>query len=161
MTKATAVRASGLSQHQLKWLLVVPLVAFFVLFFVIPVGLLFATSFNPAKVGQVALVSDLTFDNYIRFFSRSNYLIAAGRSILLASIVSADHLNRRLSDGFCDCQNRKPGAKHLSADPRAGVDATGHGDPTVWDDGDSWRQRADQPDSSRHGADGRPGRADV
>ena len=53
------------------------------------VGLLFATSFNPAKVGQVALVSDLTFDNYIRFFSRSNYLIAAGRSILLASIVSA------------------------------------------------------------------------
>ena len=88
MTKAAAVRASGLSQHQFKWLLVVPLVAFFVLFFVIPVGLLFATSFNPAKVGQVALVSDLTFDNYIRFFSRSNYLIAAGRSILLASIVS-------------------------------------------------------------------------
>jgi len=58
------------------------------LFFVIPVGLLFATSFNPAKVGQVALISDLTFDNYIRFFSRSNYLMAAGRSIFLAGIVS-------------------------------------------------------------------------
>jgi putative spermidine/putrescine transport system permease protein len=58
------------------------------LFFVIPVGLLFATSFNPAKVGQVALISDLTLDNYIRFFSRSNYLMAAGRSIFLASIVS-------------------------------------------------------------------------
>ena len=88
MTKALAIGASGLSQHQLKWLLVVPLVAFFVLFFVIPVGLLFATSFNPAKVGQVAVVSDISFDNYIRFFSRSNYLMAAGRSVLLASIVS-------------------------------------------------------------------------
>lgn len=88
MTRVAAVRASGLSQHQLKWLLVVPLVAFFVLFFIIPVGLLFATSFNPAKVGQVAVVSDLTLDNYLRFFSRSNYLMAAGRSILLASIVS-------------------------------------------------------------------------
>ena len=83
-----AVRSNSLSQHQFKWLLVVPLVAFFMLFFVIPVGLLFATSFNPAKVGQVALISDLTFDNYIRFFSRSNYLMAAGRSIFLAGIVS-------------------------------------------------------------------------
>ena len=71
---------AGLSQHQFKWLLVVPLVAFFVLFFVIPVGLLLATSFNPAKVGQVAFVADLSLDNYIRFFSRSNYLMAAGRS---------------------------------------------------------------------------------
>jgi putative spermidine/putrescine transport system permease protein len=88
MTKAVAVNSNGMSQHQFKWLLVVPLVAFFVLFFVIPVGLLFATSFNPAKVGQVAVVSDFTFDNYLRFFSRSNYLMAAGRSILLASIVS-------------------------------------------------------------------------
>jgi len=64
------------------------LVAFFVLFFVIPVGLLLATSFNPAKVGQVAFVADLSLDNYIRFFSRSNYLMAAGRSVFLASIVS-------------------------------------------------------------------------
>jgi len=88
MTDAAQGRPSGLSQHQFKWLLVVPLLAFFVLFFVIPVGLLLATSFNPAKVGQVAFVADLTLDNYVRFFSRSNYLMAAGRSVLLASIVS-------------------------------------------------------------------------
>lgn len=87
MAKARAVR-SGLSQHQFKWLLVVPLVAFFAVFFVVPVGLLFATSFNPAKVGQVAFASELTLENYIRFFSRSNYLMAAGRSVLLAGIVS-------------------------------------------------------------------------
>lgn len=88
MSDAAPGWTGGLSQHQFKWLLVVPLLAFFVLFFVIPVGLLLATSFNPAKVGQVAFVADLTMDNYIRFFSRSNYLMAAGRSILLASIVS-------------------------------------------------------------------------
>lgn len=88
MVEAATMRAIGASQHQFKWLLVVPLVVFFILFFVIPVGLLFATSFNPAKVGQVNLVSDFTFDNYIRFFSRSNYLVAAGRSIVLASLVS-------------------------------------------------------------------------
>ncbi|MFT6308477.1 MAG: putative spermidine/putrescine transport system permease protein [Halioglobus sp.] len=82
------MRTIGSSQHHFKWLLVVPLVVFFILFFVIPVGLLFATSFNPAKVGQVNLVSEFTLDNYIRFFSRSNYLMAAGRSIILASLVS-------------------------------------------------------------------------
>jgi putative spermidine/putrescine transport system permease protein len=88
MAEAGTKRKIGSSQHQFKWLLVVPLVVFFILFFVIPVGLLFATSFNPAKVGQVNLVSDFTLDNYIRFFSRSNYLMAAGRSIVLASLVS-------------------------------------------------------------------------
>ena len=88
MAEAGTTQTIGTSQHQFKWLLVVPLVVFFILFFVIPVGLLFATSFNPAKVGQVNLVSDFTLDNYIRFFSRSNYLMAAGRSIVLASLVS-------------------------------------------------------------------------
>jgi putative spermidine/putrescine transport system permease protein len=53
------------------------------------VGLLFATSFNPQAVGQVAVTSEFTFDNYIRFFSRSNYLEAAGRSMLLGVIVAA------------------------------------------------------------------------
>ncbi|MFT4729050.1 MAG: putative spermidine/putrescine transport system permease protein [Granulosicoccus sp.] len=88
MAEARTMRTIGSSQHHFKWLLVVPLVVFFILFFVIPVGLLFATSFNPAKVGQVNLVSEFTLDNYIRFFSRSNYLMAAGRSIILASLVS-------------------------------------------------------------------------
>ena len=75
-------------QRHMKWLLVVPLLIFFVLFFVIPVGLIFASSFNPQKIGQVAVTADLTLDNYMRFFSRSNYLLAAGRSMLLATIVS-------------------------------------------------------------------------
>ena len=76
------------NQANLKWLLVVPLMIFFVLFFVIPVGLIFATSFNPQAIGQVAVTTDLTLDNYIRFFSQSNYVLAAGRSVLLGVIVS-------------------------------------------------------------------------
>ena len=77
------------AQARMKWLLVVPLLAFFTVFFVIPVGLLFATSLNPQAIGQVAVTSDLTLDNYLRFFSRSNYVMAAGRSVVLGVIVAA------------------------------------------------------------------------
>jgi len=75
-------------QRQTKLLLVIPLTIFFIGFFVIPVGLLFTSSFNPQVIGQVAVTSELTLENYIRFFSRSNYLMAAWRSVLLATIVS-------------------------------------------------------------------------
>lgn len=97
MTELTQVRSANASRsavhsarhrRHLRWLLVVPLIIFFVVFFVIPVGLIFATSFNPQAVGQVAVTSELTLENYIRFFSRSNYVLAAGRSVLLATIVS-------------------------------------------------------------------------
>lgn len=91
MTDASQIRAAQPSaryQRHMKLLLVVPLTIFFVVFFVIPVGLLFASSFNPQTIGQVAVTSELTLDNYIRFFSRSNYLMAAGRSVLLATVVS-------------------------------------------------------------------------
>ena len=83
---------SVFQQARLKWLLVVPLLIFFLVFFVIPVGLIFASSFNPQAIGQVAVTADLTLDNYIRFFSRSNYLMAAGRSMLLGVVVAATTL---------------------------------------------------------------------
>lgn len=87
MTGAQSI-TSVFQQARLKWLLVVPLLIFFLVFFVIPVGLIFATSFNPQAIGQVTVTSELTFDNYIRFFSRSNYLMAAGRSMLLGVVVA-------------------------------------------------------------------------
>jgi putative spermidine/putrescine transport system permease protein len=62
---------------------------FFLVFFVIPVGLMFASSFNPQTLGQVSVTTELTIDNYIRFFSRSNYLMAAGRSMMLGVMVAA------------------------------------------------------------------------
>ncbi|SRR6056297_314000 len=87
MTAGSGV-SSAFRPARLKWLLVLPLMIFFVVFFVIPVGLIFATSFNPPAIGQVSATWDLTLDNYIRFFSRSNYLEAAGRSVLLGVIVA-------------------------------------------------------------------------
>jgi len=71
-----------------QWWLVTPLIIFFVAFFVIPVGLLLATSFNPPAVGQVQVSGDFTLDNFIRFFSRNNFMLAAVRSLVLAGIVS-------------------------------------------------------------------------
>lgn len=82
------VKRGTLKNTSRKWLLVVPLIVFFFLFFVIPVGLMFATSFNPQKVGQIAVIADFTLDNYFRFFQRSNYIMAAGRSVSLAIIVA-------------------------------------------------------------------------
>ena len=75
-------------QRRMAWLLVVPLTVFFAVFFVIPVGLIFASSFNPQAIGRPGVTADLTIDNYIRFFTRSNYIMAAGRSILLGIVVS-------------------------------------------------------------------------
>lgn len=87
MTRLAAPQ-SAFHQARLKWLLVVPLMIFFLVFFVIPVGLMFASSFNPQTLGQVSVTTELTFDNYIRFFSRSNYLMAAGRSMMLGVVVA-------------------------------------------------------------------------
>ena len=62
-------------------ILVAPLLLLFILFFVIPVGLMFLSSLNTPAVGTVELSSELTLKNYTRFFSRSSYLTAAGRSL--------------------------------------------------------------------------------
>ena len=115
MSEATATSAPtriglpGLQQQQLKWLLVVPLMIFFTIFFVIPVGLMFATSFNPPAVGQVALTNEFTLENYVRFFSRSNYLLAAGRSVLLGVIVAAVTLVVAYPMAFVIAKTEHPG----------------------------------------------------
>lgn len=100
---------SAFRPARLKWLLVVPLMIFFVVFFVIPVGLIFATSFNPQAIGQVSVTWDLTFDNYIRFFSRSNYLEAAGRSVLLGVIVAFVTLVVAYPMAFVIAKTKSPG----------------------------------------------------
>ncbi len=102
-------RTFAWQQGQLSWLLIVPLLVFMTLFFVLPVGLIFATSFNPQAVGQVTVTSDLTLDNYLRFFRRSNYLMAAGRSLLLAAIVSVVTLFIAYPMAFVIAKTRHPG----------------------------------------------------
>jgi putative spermidine/putrescine transport system permease protein len=102
-------RTFAWKQGQLSWLLIVPLLVFMTLFFVLPVGLIFATSFNPQAVGQVTVTSDLTLDNYLRFFQRSNYLMAAGRSLLLAATVSVVTLFIAYPMAFVIAKTRHPG----------------------------------------------------
>ena len=116
MTEAAApggmtarLAAPALSRARLKWLLVVPLLVFLTVFFVIPVGLLFATSLNPQTIGQVTVTSELTLDNYLRFFSRSNYLLAAGRSVALGGIVAAVTLVVAYPMAFVIAKTTHPG----------------------------------------------------
>ena len=97
------------SRREMQWLLVVPLLMFFVIFFVVPVGLILATSFNPQAIGQVTLTTDLTLDNYIRFFSRSNYLEAAGRSMLLGVVVAGMTLIVAYPMAFVIAKTEHPG----------------------------------------------------
>lgn len=96
-------------RREMQWLLVVPLLMFFVIFFVVPVGLILATSFNPQAIGQVTLTTDLTLDNYIRFFSRSNYLEAAGRSMLLGVVVAGMTLIVAYPMAFVIAKTEHPG----------------------------------------------------
>jgi putative spermidine/putrescine transport system permease protein len=109
--RARKARAnSGLArQRSMKWLMVVPLMIFMVVFFIIPVGLILATSFNPPAIGQVTLTSELTLENYIKFFSRSNYLMAAGRSMLLGVIVAAVTLVVAYPMAFVIAKTEHPG----------------------------------------------------
>jgi putative spermidine/putrescine transport system permease protein len=99
----------GSQRSQMKWLLVVPLLVFLTIFFVIPVGLMFASSFNPQAIGQVSVTADLTLDNYVRFFSRSNYLMAAGRSMLLGVVVAAVTLVVAYPMAFVIAKTEHPG----------------------------------------------------
>ncbi|MDF0603211.1 ABC transporter permease [Psychromarinibacter sp. C21-152] len=115
MTEAATTQAPprlgrlGLQQSHFKWLLVVPLIIFFVIFFVIPVGLIFATSFNPPAIGQVSVTAEFTLENYLRFFSRSNYLMAAGRSVLLGVVVAAVTLVVAYPMAFVIANTEHPG----------------------------------------------------
>lgn len=90
-------------------ILVAPLLLLFILFFVIPVGLMFLSSLNTPAVGTVELSSELTLKNYTRFFSRSSYLTAAGRSLLLASIVSFLSLLIAYPTAFLIARTEHPG----------------------------------------------------
>lgn len=115
MTEAVTTQAPprlgglGLRQSHFKWLLVVPLIIFFVIFFVIPVGLIFATSFNPPAIGQVSVTAEFTLENYLRFFSRSNYLMAAVRSVLLGVVVAAVTLVVAYPMAFVIAKTEHPG----------------------------------------------------
>jgi putative spermidine/putrescine transport system permease protein len=69
------------------WLLVLPALAIFLVFFLIPVLVLFAIAINPSVAGVVAFQPAFTLANFVRFFSTPLYYNAAIASILLAIVV--------------------------------------------------------------------------
>ena len=71
----------------LGWL-AVPAGLFFVVFFVVPVLSLFAISFTEPAPGVVTAQGEFSLANYERFFTRSNYYMAAVRSVGIAALVS-------------------------------------------------------------------------
>lgn len=71
------------------WWLAVPAALTFIVFFVIPVASLFGLSFNKSVAGVIDLSSQITFDNFVRIFTRATYYEAILRSIWVSAIVSA------------------------------------------------------------------------
>jgi putative spermidine/putrescine transport system permease protein len=74
------------------WWLCLPAAAVFVVFFVIPVASLFGLSFNKSVAGVISYSNELTFDNFVRIFTRATYYEAILRSIWIAAVVSVTSL---------------------------------------------------------------------
>jgi putative spermidine/putrescine transport system permease protein len=72
----------------LFWLLVLPAFLFFLVFFVVPTASLFALAFNKSTAGVISLSSVITFDNFVRIFTRSIYYESILRSVGIAAVVS-------------------------------------------------------------------------
>jgi putative spermidine/putrescine transport system permease protein len=69
------------------WLLSLPGFLFLAVFFVTPVTALLAIALNPSVLGVITFQPELSFDNFVRFFTTSTYLTAAIRSFGLALVV--------------------------------------------------------------------------
>lgn len=70
------------------WWLVVPVCLVFIVFFVVPLASLFALSLNPPAAGVLALTGPITFDNFVRIFTRAIYYEAILRSIGISAAVA-------------------------------------------------------------------------
>ncbi|WP_425624023.1 ABC transporter permease [Agrobacterium radiobacter] len=65
-----------------------PALLFFIVFFVVPTASLFGLAFNKSVAGVITLSSDITFDNFVRIFSRSIYYELILRSAGISTVVA-------------------------------------------------------------------------
>lgn len=70
------------------WWLVVPTIALFILFFLIPVASLFAIAFDKTVPGVVTFQGNFSLANFERIFTRSLYYMAIWRSVWLGLTVA-------------------------------------------------------------------------
>lgn len=68
------------------WWLVVPAIAVFLIFFLLPVASLLAISFDKSTAGVVTFQGKFTFDNYVRIFTRDSYYLAILRSVWIGGL---------------------------------------------------------------------------
>lgn len=95
------------------WWLVVPAILMIVLFFLIPVLSLFASSFDKAFAGVITFQGNLSWDNYSRIFSRSLYYNAIWRSVWLGVATAAICLVIGYPLAFIIARTFKPGIATL------------------------------------------------
>jgi putative spermidine/putrescine transport system permease protein len=92
----------------LVWL-IAPGAIFFLVFFVIPVGLLLAISFNPMQPGIVKIQPDFSLETFHKFFSRPLYYDALFRSIGLAITSAVAALVFGYPLAYLVAKERRPG----------------------------------------------------
>ena len=86
MTSKTPLRWLGSDSRM--WLLALPGILFFAIFFAVPLVSLFLISLDKSSAGIVDVQWMFRFDNYVRFFSKALYYEAVFRSFGLAFLVS-------------------------------------------------------------------------
>ncbi|AJE47039.1 ABC transporter permease [Celeribacter indicus] len=95
------------------WWLVVPAILFIVLFFLIPVLSLFASSFDEASPGVLTFQGRLSWDNYERIFTRPLYYTAIFRSVWIGMAVSLICLVVGYPLAFVIARSMRPGVVTL------------------------------------------------
>lgn len=70
-----------------RWLLILPVLVLFAVFFVAPLLSLFSISFNPPAPGVVTFKLDLTLKNFSKFFTNDLYYGSAVASIIFSIVV--------------------------------------------------------------------------
>lgn len=88
MTQAFASPPSPGWLRPKLWWLVVPGLLFFLLFFLIPVVSLFASSFDKAATGVITFQGNFSLENYERMISRALYYTAIWRSVWIGAVVA-------------------------------------------------------------------------
>ena len=96
----------------LIWLLA-PAAIFFVIFFVVPVGLLLAIGINPALPGVVDFQPNISLENLHKFFGRPLYYGALLRSIALAITSAVVALIFGYPLAYLVAKERRPGRANV------------------------------------------------
>jgi putative spermidine/putrescine transport system permease protein len=96
----------------LVWL-VAPAAIFFLIFFIIPVGLLLAVGFNPMELGVVTFQPEFSLEPLHKFFSRPLYYDALIRSVELAVASAFFALILGYPLAYLVAKERRPGRANL------------------------------------------------